>query len=237
MVVRSLEFIPIDPTFPAEGSPDPSVIRLLDALGDEEEEEEQGKRRSDTGQASAAVDGNRPKRSFFQWWFIDGSNTGVYRGADETLEYAYQQLRRLAPVHGVLGFSQGAVLASVIAALAEQGDPRFAHIGFVILVCGFSPRDRRFAALFDPLEKQPLSLPSLHLVGREDTLHAKGVEQARKYYRDPTLLEFSEGHRFPRLFGSDPATTQLLGTIQDFFEKRHRDARPTPTTDSGVVGH
>jgi predicted esterase len=46
---------------------------------------------------------------------------------------------RERPVAGVLGFSQGAAMAMVVAACAGQGDPRFSSVRFGIFLSGFKP--------------------------------------------------------------------------------------------------
>lgn len=65
---------------------------------------------------------------------------------------------------GLVGFSQGAVLAAAIAGLAEHGEmPSFA---FAILVAGRTPRAQVLKKLFT----KPLRTPSLHVWGSADRL-------------------------------------------------------------------
>jgi predicted esterase len=67
---------------------------------------------------------------------------------------------------GLIGFSQGAVVAAALAALAERGE--FPPLRFVVLVAGHVPRDD----ILGPLFARPLSVPSLHVWGEKDHLAA-----------------------------------------------------------------
>jgi predicted esterase len=116
------------------------------------------------------------------WW--DASEDGKeYRGWETTRE----QLRALcarrdAEDHvGVLGFSQGAIAATALAALQQHGE--FPRLDFVILLAGRVPR----AQLLAPFLRSPLALPSLHVWGERDS----GAMQA-----GPALAEaFAEAQR------------------------------------------
>jgi predicted esterase len=94
------------------------------------------------------------------WW--DSTDDGrVYRGWEESLA----GLRALAEGYdavGLLGFSQGAIAAAALAALAEHG--AFPALRFAVLVAGRKPR----AELFQPLFDRPLTTPSLHVWGERD---------------------------------------------------------------------
>lgn len=106
------------------------------------------------------------------WW--DASDDGSeYRG----WEVSRDQLRALCDRPGrvgLLGFSQGAIAATALAALHEHG--QFPRLQFAILIAGRVPR----AAVFAPLLKAPLQLPSLHVWGERDA----GAVQA-----GPSLVE------------------------------------------------
>jgi pimeloyl-ACP methyl ester carboxylesterase len=96
------------------------------------------------------------------WW--DATDEGrSYRGWEQSLA----QLRALADgcdTLGLLGFSQGAIVAAALAALAEHG--QFPALRFAVLVAGRKPR----AELFQPLFERPLTTASLHVWGARDVL-------------------------------------------------------------------
>ena len=87
------------------------------------------------------------------WW--DASDEGrVYEGWDRTRDSLRDLVAPLARV-GVLGFSQGAILAAALAALSDHG--AFPPIAFVILIAGRTPR----ADAIVPFLERPISIPSL----------------------------------------------------------------------------
>ena len=94
------------------------------------------------------------------WW--DASDDGSeYRGWEVSLE----QLRALCDRPGrvgLLGFSQGAIASTALAALHEH--TQFPRLDFAILIAGRTPR----ANVFAPLLAAALRLPSLHIWGERD---------------------------------------------------------------------
>jgi predicted esterase len=98
------------------------------------------------------------------WW--DASDDGrIYDGWEASRALLGPLLVGPTPV-GLIGFSQGAVLAAALAALAERGQSP--PLRFVVLVAGHVPRDETLRPLFE----RPLSLPSLHVWGEKDELMA-----------------------------------------------------------------
>ncbi|KAI9220375.1 hypothetical protein BC828DRAFT_405873 [Blastocladiella britannica] len=97
------------------------------------------------------------------WWNpAHNANGGmVYDGAAATLSYLRGVFRDLGPFDGIIGFSQGAVLAGI---LSERRD-EFPH-DFAVLISGFPARDPKYA----PAGKLGNSeVPSLHIYGKHDT--------------------------------------------------------------------
>jgi hypothetical protein len=94
------------------------------------------------------------------WW--DASDEGrIYDGWEASRALLGPLLVGSTPV-GLVGFSQGAVLAAALAALAERGE--FPALRFVVLVAGHVPS----AEILRPLFERPLGLPSLHVWGEKD---------------------------------------------------------------------
>ena len=74
-------------------------------------------------------------------WFrsnTDATGNKTYHAVEQSLELVAAAIRERAVV-GVLGFSQGAAMATVVAARACQGDPRFACVRWGIFLSGFKP--------------------------------------------------------------------------------------------------
>jgi pimeloyl-ACP methyl ester carboxylesterase len=139
------------------------------------------------------------------WW--DASDDGrVYRGWEESRAAIARLLDAHGPA-GILGFSQGAMAAAAIAALASNGE--LAGVKFVILVAGRTPR----ADVLQPLFEAPIRVPSLHVWGERDSL-AAGAALAERF--DPASRE--------TLVWPGPHTVPVRGPAADgivAFARRH----------------
>jgi fermentation-respiration switch protein FrsA (DUF1100 family) len=119
---------------------------------------------------------------------------------------------------GVFGFSQGAALAGLLAALRDA-DPAPISFDVAIMVSGFTSSMPQHAHLFTC----KLTVPSLHVIGRTD-----GIIPMRDSlllvdrFADPVIIEHAGGHVIP----DDPAITTQ---IADFV------ATHTKVTDPGTA--
>ncbi len=134
----------------------------------------------------------RGVQQHLQWW--NASDDGAtYEGWDETRARLTDLLSRSGPV-GLLGFSQGAMVAATMAALSSRGE--VPAIDFVILLAGALPRPRELRELFTPR----CGVPSLHVVGREDQLLGEHPRELFEHFapagRD--LVFWDGGHRVVR---------------------------------------
>ena len=78
------------------------------------------------------------------WWFSQSEKTydatevsAVDLGFEETLNSVASEIKTQGPFDGILSFSQGACLASVICMLKAKGDDRFQDFGFAIIAAGY----------------------------------------------------------------------------------------------------
>ena len=78
------------------------------------------------------------------WWFSQSEKTydatevsAVDLGFEETLNSVASEIKTQGPFDGILSFSQGACLASVICMLKAKGDQRFQDFGFAIIAAGY----------------------------------------------------------------------------------------------------
>jgi len=96
------------------------------------------------------------------WW--NATDDGrLYRGWETSLSLLRASVAE-GESFGVLGFSQGAIVAAALSALAVRGE--FAMPQFVALVAGRTPRADALKPLFDSV----LSVPSLHVWGERDVM-------------------------------------------------------------------
>jgi pimeloyl-ACP methyl ester carboxylesterase len=75
-------------------------------------------------------------------WFQSNTDKAsgkkTYRALEKSLDRLAAVIRD-RPVAGMIGFSQGAAMAMVLAGLVARGDPRFSSIRFGLFLSGFKP--------------------------------------------------------------------------------------------------
>ncbi|KAK7042307.1 FSH1 domain-containing protein [Favolaschia claudopus] len=108
------------------------------------------------------------------WWNWDSSKTEA-RGLPETLQ-VMRDILKSRHFDGVLGFSQGATFAAILAALLERPEvyPPFLVDGqaphppfkFAVVVSGFKLAD----PIADTIYGTSFSTPTLHVIGRNDVV-------------------------------------------------------------------
>ncbi|MGC4094317.1 MAG: alpha/beta fold hydrolase [Polyangiaceae bacterium] len=133
----------------------------------------------------------RAQGPYRTWWRANEDNSR-YEGWPETLASLRAQMREHAPV-GVLGFSQGAMVAALIAALSARGE--LPALRFAILVAGRLPRAREL----EPLFIEPIELPSLHVWGERDAFSVSSAPELMERFAERTRRSFSwpAGHTLP----------------------------------------
>lgn len=142
-----------------------------------------------------------------------------YEELDEALEYLQEQLHKHKPIDGVLGFSQGANLASLLAAQAEAGHG--ADFSFVIHVCPARPgwvqqRPRLF--------RKPIPMRSFHISGRKDR---NPPFPLRHLYENPLCFMHEDGHR-PVPGTTVQAANQVVRFMLDFILGKPLELPPEP---------
>jgi predicted esterase len=131
---------------------------------------------------------------------------------------------------GVLGFSQGAKIAAglLLEQQVRQGkdgvDGRREGFKFGVLFNGTTPP---LTANLTYTEKgERVSIPSLHVVGRDDPWREEGLELYEKHFDQTTarLMEFAVGHRLPVLAEDTAKTTdEILRMYEEAEGSRQRD--------------
>jgi predicted esterase len=112
----------------------------------------------------------------------DATDDGaIYNGWERTRDAVHELIDRHAPV-GLLGFSQGAMLAASIAALSSS--KRLPSVRFAVIVAGRVPRASILQSLFD----RPIQVPSLHVWGDADKLTGAAAPALVEHF-DPAVRE------------------------------------------------
>ena len=127
---------------------------------------------SETNPDPAPPNPNDPEDKQARAWFMARNN--VYEGWDASVTYLKTLCREQGPFDGVLGFSQGASLAAILAASLEHPErtPETSEpiqnkpFRSVISVSGFRPADPKFDSLF----RDQIQTPVMLIVGANDSI-------------------------------------------------------------------
>jgi hypothetical protein len=125
----------------------------------------------------------------FGWW-----HEGL-RGWEQTRDWVGELMRSGPPFDGVFGFSQGAALTGLLAAVRESDHLRLtSDFGFAIMVSGFTSNLPQHATLFE----HKLTIPSVHVIGCGDVIVPKRDSRLlADRFTDPLVLEHAGGHIIP----------------------------------------
>jgi fermentation-respiration switch protein FrsA (DUF1100 family) len=146
----------------------------------------------------------------FGWWH-EG-----FSGWEHTRDWIVGRLSAGPRIDGIFGFSQGAALIGLLAALRESPRaPRGLDFGFAIMVGGFTSFLPQHADLFP----RPLTIPSVHVIGRSDGIvpRSDSLKLADRF-TGPLILEHSGGHVIP----GNPAVAEPIARFLTRFASTAR---------------
>lgn len=135
------------------------------------------------------------------WWFSKEDKsynahdvTDCDLGFNESLEVVANALAEQGPFDGILAFSQGSALLSIICALKENKDTRFENFKFAIFVAGFKSQQTTHQIYYET----QINIPSLHVIGEDDKVIEKAMsEDLLKLYKNKVVLNHKGGHFVP----------------------------------------
>lgn len=177
----------------------------------------------------------------YGWWQRkDSSNEGiVYRGIEEGLAAIAKHIREEGPFDGVIGFSQGATAAGMVASLLEgeyrlqaferveqKGELRYpesfregngfvqAPLKFAVVYSGFRAPGKRYDGFYIPKIKTKM----LHFIGQVDTV----VEEERSMVlvaccEGEKVVKHPGGHFLP---SQRPWLDACVGFVKEALEAR-----------------
>lgn len=150
--------------------------------------------------------GARPAAPHRTWWRASDSGE-EYLGWEQTLAQVRELIEREAPL-GVIGFSQGAMLATLIAALSARGE--LPPLRFAVLIAGRVPR----ASTLLPLLAEKIRVPSLHVWGRRDAFSASLSPELVERFESKTshALVWPGAHLLPTRGFAPRAIAQFVAT-------------------------
>jgi hypothetical protein len=155
----------------------------------------------------------------FGWWH-EG-----FRGWERTRDWAVELLRTGPRIDGIFGFSQGAALTGLLAALRDSR-PSPIRFDFAIMVGGFTSTMPRHADLF----RHKLTVPSVHVAGRADAIVPRRDSLLlADRFADPLIIEHPGGHVIP-------ADSAVTAPIADFLAGFSPDAGAAAALDDSRSG-
>jgi len=166
---------------------------------------------------------------------LDAKGWRVYAEPERTLHWLQAELRRIGAVDGILGFSQGANFATMLAAQASIGIG--ASLDFVVLLCPNAPG---YVEQVPDLFAKPVSVRALVSYGEKEgygagmdavfdkevaagkvVLDTRGethpAHHVAKLYTQTELFIHSDGHR--PLPTDAQQLSKLIAAIKDFVNK------------------
>lgn len=174
------------------------------------------------------------------WWKRDGNR---YDGLEESLDLLMTVWNSDEGFEGIIGFSRGARLNHVCAALHELSKGKiFPNLKYVIMASGyghvpmpsnFPPQGGHWDELllgseYDENSLFPLSIPSLHIMGNRDRLITLEYSRALlPSYCNPQVHEHDGGHHLPQRAADNRA-------ILSFIDSTIENLKETPVTLNDV---
>lgn len=139
------------------------------------------------------------------WWHArDYGDRVDYDGWGRTRAALVRIFYEQGPFDGVLGFSQGAILTSILCGLRHPAGqvPTPEHpymFSFAIMIGGFQARDSYLSTLYD--RRGLYKLPSLHVFGTADTIVSEtdSMKLAR-IFEGPRIIIHGGGHVVPNFW-------------------------------------
>ncbi len=139
-----------------------------------------------------------PNEKYYEWWNATQREDGEweYVNADRSLEYIERVWNEHHGFDGIVGFSQGAAMAALLAGLQRSGQALtgFSKLKFIICIAGIRVRDPKFSTHYDNLAH----MPSVHIIGQNDPIK-RLTNQLIRSFQAPVVLTHDRGHVVPRI--------------------------------------
>ncbi|VDN03857.1 unnamed protein product, partial [Thelazia callipaeda] len=153
------------------------------------------------------------KADYRAWWHVpecyNTKEVKCYEGFSDSVSVIIDFIQKEGPFDGILGFSQGAALAFLLAAMKQKGELDI-DFKFLILISGFPSRHMEH---FD-LNKLPISrVPCLHVYGLADEIISCDLSKKLVKLFDKEMVvvvEHPGGHMMP-------STSKYKTMIDCFF--------------------
>jgi len=137
------------------------------------------------------------------WWrYAKGERSFTatsYEGADESIAAVEAELAA-GEYTGLLGFSQGAMLAAIVAARSSLGENDLPTLKFAVMCGGAMPKpyEQLLARLQEAPDTAGPILPTLHCLSAEDAINPPALgEELANCFPNAEVLWHGAGHQMP----------------------------------------
>lgn len=169
-----------------------------------------------SGRPPSDVAANFPSRPYYEWFTTQGAEDNLkdfvltYNGLEASEEFVQKVIQEQGPFDGLIGFSQGAVMAAAMAAMQRagtvlQGAPPLRFI--CLFGAAFSDHPRHLEAFV----KGRVEIPTVHVIGHKDFIRKHSVNLVRQF-ASPVVIFHPRGHVIPHLEGPQ------LAVLRAFFQ-------------------
>lgn len=152
----------------------------------------------------------------------DGGWYHEYTDFERLVAFMDERLPALGPIDAVVGFSQGAQMATALSMwyLHHHGKRWWKC---AVLVCGPRVRGVAVRPAFEHPDGSPkrVPIPSVHIVGKQDQWYQGCIEMAGMYEDHPegapapkAVFEHDTGHRFPSGERHDPLYDEVARLVR-----------------------
>ncbi|KAF1871413.1 hypothetical protein Lal_00020206 [Lupinus albus] len=164
-------------------------------------------------------------------WFQYNNEFTEYKNLDECLEYIEECMIKYGPFDGLLGFSQGGILAAALPGLQEKGVAltNVPKVKFLIIIGGGKFKSPSLAEKAYP---SPITCPSLHFLGEKDFMKAFGKEVIETCV-EPVVVHHPKGHTVPLL---DEENLKIVMSFIERIKKIVENEEGIINISSNVVG-
>ncbi|KAF5769362.1 putative serine hydrolase FSH, alpha/Beta hydrolase [Helianthus annuus] len=138
---------------------------------------------------------------FYEWFQADEEYKEFYN-FEECLAKIEKFMLTHGPFDGILGFSQGAMLAATIPGMQREGVAltKVPKVKFLIIASGAKFGSSKFGIpkLASASFSTPITTPSLHIIGETDIVKEEGIGLLESFV-DPLIIHHPNGHTIPML--------------------------------------
>jgi len=170
---------------------------------------------------------------YFQWWDMQKKSEEKikYHGIEESLEFLFKHLQDEGPVDILAGFSQGAIMASVVHAKLEENPgilPAHLRPKCFLFMAGGAMRDTEYLKNYftseEALNRLGRTIPSIHAIADKDKFRDLGELLLERYEKGKKgswrLIRYPEPHQPPTWKRSPEKLKEIANLMKMNVESR-----------------